>query len=765
MFGQRNKNTAWLVLIVLSLILALSDERVLAARSRRSSRAGKIQQTSKQTTKPAASNPSRTGSGRTSALGRLARNLVSARSNTTRNSVSRKSPSLPSVSKPSGSRQHVRIDSVKSPLVQRFVLNRFSAAGRSQSQNASSSANVGKQSSAAAAKQPAAISRAQTNLAKNLLIRRFMGNRSSSSSVARPSETQQSSASSSIGKMHVVSRADTEKSSVTTRSGPPILHRIGSNLSNNSQIRELVRKRLTVTKTEEPLNAGRSSRTAPSRTGQIQSLAPPKESSESSAERSMNSGREGHENVTGKWTINRLKDRQNSARSPESEDSTAARNADVNSSSNRRETLIRRIQNRLRADRDNSNSATIGSDASQSVGNSDATAIERPSRDRTGIGRLRKIVETRLSGRRLANREPGKIRQEEQARAKGGAIIGDGHNKKSGAYLHSHERSRLPRLQYHDRPHLVSHGHRHVHMYRDRRDRVCHKIIGPRYRFIVSYSFGPSFVFRYVHPYYHRKYIFVSLGGYWPVEYSYVRYYWYGCHPYIWCGYYPVAREIQGDTYNYYTYNYYGIEGDGASQSICDETQEANYIEPVDHTTFQDVREKLAKQSVEPALQTQADIYFEEAVKVFENGDYDAAGEKLAAAMELAPEDMILPFAYSQALFANEQYSEAAEVLREALSKATPDEQGIFYPRGLYPDDDVLVEQIERLIEKLELSPFDADLQLLLGYQLLGVGEIEYAEGPLHRASEDVENADAARVLLDLLEKIRAVSTAEQNEQ
>jgi hypothetical protein len=117
---------------------------------------------------------------------------------------------------------------------------------------------------------------------------------------------------------------------------------------------------------------------------------------------------------------------------------------------------------------------------------------------------------------------------------------------------------------------------------------------------------------------------------------------------------------------------------------------------------------------------------------------------------------MILPFAYAQALLANEQYTEAAGVLRAALAKVTPEKEGVFYPRGLYPGDDILFEQIDRLAEKAELYSFDADLQLLLGYQLLGIGKIDEAVEPLHQASQDLENAPAATVLLNLLEKIRA---------
>jgi tetratricopeptide (TPR) repeat protein len=299
-------------------------------------------------------------------------------------------------------------------------------------------------------------------------------------------------------------------------------------------------------------------------------------------------------------------------------------------------------------------------------------------------------------------------------------------------------------------------------MYKDRHHRLCHRIIWPRFRYIVRYHWGPHLIFRYVYPHYHRKYIFVSLGGCWPVEYRYIRYYWYGWHPYIWCGYYPIPHQVEGDTYNYYTYNYYysgvgePIETYQSSQGITD-----NYIPPADHTTFADVREKLAKQKAEPDQQTLVDTLFEEAVKAFENGEYDSAVENFAAGVELAPEDMVLPFAYAQALFANEQYAEATEMLRTALEKVTPQEQGVFYPRGLYPDEDVLLWQIERLASEAEQNTRDADLQLLLGYQLLGIGELDAATEPLLQASLDVENATAAEILLELLEKLKADSITE----
>jgi len=345
----------------------------------------------------------------------------------------------------------------------------------------------------------------------------------------------------------------------------------------------------------------------------------------------------------------------------------------------------------------------------------------------------------RIGSRRVfAHSRPGTSRP--------GKVIG-------GRRRHRFGRERPSSVRYRERGDAVSHIRHHEHVYIDRHDRIRRRTAWPRYRFAVYYNWGPHFAFRYFYPYYHRKYVFVSLGGYWPVGYRYTRYYWYGCHPYTWYGYYPIAREVAGDTYNYYTYNYYG---DTAGEPC----QSTSGIQPVDHTTFADVRARLAQEAAgEPDAVSMADKYFEDAVKVFEAGDYDLAAEMFAKSIELAPDDIILPFAYCQALFAAQRYTEAAEVLRSALAKVSPEAEGVFYPRGLYAKDALLFEQIDRLAEKTELYSFDGDLQLLLGYQLLGISEIDEAVEPLRLASQDLRNASSAAVLLDLLEKIRIQNT------
>jgi tetratricopeptide (TPR) repeat protein len=357
-----------------------------------------------------------------------------------------------------------------------------------------------------------------------------------------------------------------------------------------------------------------------------------------------------------------------------------------------------------------------------------------------------------------ADRKPAGSRLDRRASENQKAVIDNFDGDKTR--IRRSERIGSSHVVYDDCPELISHSRHHEQIYIDSHEQVCHRTIWPESYFSVYYNWGPSWTFRYVYPYYHRKYVFVSLGGYWPVEYTCVRYYWYGCHPYIWSGYYPIPYEVQGDTYNYYTYNYYTYNypsTEAETTATAEPVETTNYIRPVDENTFADVREKLAKQqAAKPDREMPADAYFEAAVKAFEIYDYDTAIEKFAKAIEFAPDDMILPFAYAQALLADERYVEAAGVLRAALAKVSPDKEEVFYPRGLYPSDDILFEQIDRLDEKTKLYSFDADLQLLLGYQLLGVGEIDQAVKPLRLAGEDLENASAATVLLNVLEKVRA---------
>jgi hypothetical protein len=312
------------------------------------------------------------------------------------------------------------------------------------------------------------------------------------------------------------------------------------------------------------------------------------------------------------------------------------------------------------------------------------------------------------------------------------------------------------RVIYEDRSNIRDLSSRHEFFYRDRHNRLDCRIIQPRFYYPVCYNWGHNTIVHYVYPYYCHRFVFVSLGGYWP-EYTCVRYYWYPTHPYEWYGYTPVAQQVEGDTYNYYTYNYYNTQPTAASTEY---NSAATGITPVNADTFADVREKLSQQQAPvPDEQTTADTYFDEGVNAFGQGSYAEAEERFARAMGLAPEDMILPFAYGQAMLAQGKYAQAAEILRLALQKSSPDKQGVYFPRGLYLDENTLMDQIDTLAKEAENNPFDNDLPLLLGYQLLGVGQTENAIEPLNRAKNNYTNSASAALLIDLAEKIKSGET------
>jgi hypothetical protein len=248
----------------------------------------------------------------------------------------------------------------------------------------------------------------------------------------------------------------------------------------------------------------------------------------------------------------------------------------------------------------------------------------------------------------------------------------------------------------------------------------------------ICYDWGPSFTFGYFWPYYHRRFVFVSLGGYWPC-YTYRRYYWYGWHPYCWYGCYPPEYVIAGNNYNYY---YYNTTPQGEELSKAHKKLEENA-------------------PAKPADETQADRDFEAGIKAFDTGDYATATAKFQNAMQSAPKDIVVPFAYVQALFANGQYQKAAEALREAMLKSSPQQEGVFYPRGLYTDESLLNKQIEQLSEAVEKDPVNARMRLLLGYQLLGTGKLDEAAKHLENARLNSHTNLAATLLIDVLEKNR----------
>jgi thioredoxin-like negative regulator of GroEL len=157
---------------------------------------------------------------------------------------------------------------------------------------------------------------------------------------------------------------------------------------------------------------------------------------------------------------------------------------------------------------------------------------------------------------------------------------------------------------------------------------------------------------------------------------------------------------------------------------------------------------------MKPSAPGPADIEFEKGIGAFDVNDFSKAADHFFRACQYAPEDNILALAYAQALFAENRYYKAAEVLRDVLERIRILEEGLFYPRGLYAQDEILFQQIDALIKEAERDSGNRDLQLLLGYQLMGIGEIDLAKEPLENARKDLTNNKAAQKLISLLEII-----------
>jgi tetratricopeptide (TPR) repeat protein len=232
-----------------------------------------------------------------------------------------------------------------------------------------------------------------------------------------------------------------------------------------------------------------------------------------------------------------------------------------------------------------------------------------------------------------------------------------------------------------------------------------------------------GFHHRFHFSYYPRSYVFFGL--------PYYRYY----YPYPAYYYYP-------EPYYGYVYDDYKPAG----------SQPQPYVGA---DTFRDVREKLERQkAVESALQERVSHHLDNIAGAFADSDFTEALSLASQAVQDEPDSSVLRFVHSQCLFAAGEFDQAAIVLRDALAKSGSEQARVFYSPGLYPDQDILAAQISDLIDAAaQAEPFDAHLQLLLGYQLLGIGRYEDALEALEKARLDYMNKDAAELLIDALEK------------
>jgi hypothetical protein len=210
-------------------------------------------------------------------------------------------------------------------------------------------------------------------------------------------------------------------------------------------------------------------------------------------------------------------------------------------------------------------------------------------------------------------------------------------------------------------------------------------------------------------------------GGFFynPYYYSYPYYYGYDY------GAYPN---------NYNTYNYY-------------------FTNP--ETTAPNVTTDYYNQRGAGARSVQTDTYFNNGVNAFKSGDYLKAAVKFDYAMQSAPQDKALPFAYAQAVFAGGKYPQAAAAVRNAVAKITPETDGIFYPRGLYSSETEINRQIADLSRAATTNNNNMSLQLLLGYNWLGMGQLDKARTALENIGDDPVNGPTAKALLKLVDKLQ----------
>lgn len=216
--------------------------------------------------------------------------------------------------------------------------------------------------------------------------------------------------------------------------------------------------------------------------------------------------------------------------------------------------------------------------------------------------------------------------------------------------------------------------------------------------------YGLSFYFGY--PYY---------GYYYP--YSYYDYYW--------------------PDRSYYFY-YYGTPG-------YDDSAYEEEVQDAEVDTFDDVREKLAKQRAEEEPRVRDRL--ESIAAVFRLGNYEEAMKLANLAVQNYPYHPVLEFVYSQALFANGRYDKSADVLREALRKVDARTQKVIFGLEFYPDSLALHDKIEQLKKASQSDPYDGDLQLLLGYHLAVMGRYDQSKEALVKAKGDYVNKPTAAML------------------
>ena len=256
----------------------------------------------------------------------------------------------------------------------------------------------------------------------------------------------------------------------------------------------------------------------------------------------------------------------------------------------------------------------------------------------------------------------------------------------------------------------------------------------PSYRY---YSYPYTYYYGYPNTYYYSL--------------PHRRYYYYG---------YPYSY----DNRRYYNY---GTDRPDQYKDTAEDTEQADLRRQLDKSNEAAQRAlREARQANKTVEHLKADRYIDSVAKLFAKGDYRQAVGRASEALKAQPDSPILPFVYAQSLFANQQYGDAAGVLRETLRKVDVKEMGVFYSTGFYQSQATLNDQIGNLSEAAQNNPDLSGLQLLLGYQLLGLERFDDARNALELAKTQYTDKDAAETLIWVLNETKKTQqTTEKTQQ
>ncbi|MFH1614442.1 MAG: hypothetical protein ABIG61_05085 [Planctomycetota bacterium] len=157
--------------------------------------------------------------------------------------------------------------------------------------------------------------------------------------------------------------------------------------------------------------------------------------------------------------------------------------------------------------------------------------------------------------------------------------------------------------------------------------------------------------------------------------------------------------------------------------------------------------------------------YLSEVGRLFDSGDFAEAVRKTRRATMFRPASTVLTFAYSQSLFAAGEYELSAVILWRVVNEASEKGLPVVFGHELYRDKSVLVKQINELAEKVDDNPKDTNLQLLLGYQLLGIGQVEQGRMVLKKVADSYVNGRAASALLGHAAQMKCSSDIDETQE